>query len=122
MEPWNLAVGESQNILKKLAVNPNFGEYFSLAQGTGTRADAVFFVKKISEDPKYFKIFSKETQSEHLIEKNLIKPSAKGKDVESYELKDKNQLLIFPYVGKKLIDKSIIEHQNPCLWKYVEAR
>ena len=119
-EPWNLVTGKAQGILDKLRILPNFGQYLSLAQGTGTRADSVFFVQKLSETKEHFKVFSKETQKEYNLEKIFLKPSAKGKDIDSYEIKNDNQLLIFPYEGKNLIDKKEIQTRSPNLWKYLE--
>lgn len=118
--PWNLVTGKAQDIFSKLLVLPKFGEYFSLAQGTGTRADSVFFVRKISEEKNHYNIFSRQTQKEYYLEKTFLKPSAKGKDIDSYELKNNNQLLIFPYNRRNLVDKKDLQVQSPNLWKYLE--
>jgi type I restriction-modification system DNA methylase subunit len=118
--PWNLVTGEAQQILEKLKSLPKFGEYFSLASGTGTRADPVFFVQKISETKDYYRVFSKQTQKEYDIEKVFVKPSAKGKDIDSYEIKNDSQLLVFPYQGRYLVDKKEIQTSSPNLWKYLE--
>lgn len=119
-QPWNLVTGEAQGILDKLMVLPKFGKYFSLAQGTGTRADLIFFVQRISEEKNHFRVFSKQTQKEYDLEKIFLKPSAKGKDVDSYEIRSNDRLLIFPYRGKNLIDKKDIQTLSPNLWKYLE--
>lgn len=118
--PWNLVTGEAQHILEKLRMLPGFGEYFSLAQGTGTRADPVFFVRKLSETKTSYKVFSKQTQKEYDIEKVFVKPSAKGKDIDSYEVKNDNQLLVFPYHGRDLVDRKEIQTRSPNLWSYLE--
>lgn len=119
-DPWNLVTGEANQILDKINMLPKFGEYFSLAQGTGTRVDPVFFVQKISETKKYYRIFSKQTQKEYDLEKIFIKPSAKGKDIDSYNIRENNQLLIFPYRNKELIDRTEIQNLSPNLWAYLE--
>jgi len=118
--PWNFVTGEAQQILRKFETLPKFGEYFSLAKGTGTDADQVFFVRKISETGNHYRVFSRQTQKEYYFEKTLIKPSAKGKDIDSYEIRDSSQLLIFPYRNKELIDKKGIQNLSPNLWKYLE--
>lgn len=118
--PWNLVTGEAQHILEKLRMLPRFGEYFSLAQGTGTRADPVFFVREISETKTSYKVFSKQTQKEYNIEKVFVRSSAKGKNIDSYEIKNDNQLLVFPYHGRDLVDKKEIQTLSPNLWKYLE--
>jgi type I restriction-modification system DNA methylase subunit len=118
--PWNLVTGEAQQILENLKSLPKFGETFSLAQGTGTRADQVFFVRKVSETKKYYRVFSKQTQKEYDFEKVFVKPSAKGKDIDSYNIKDNSQLLIFPYQGRMLVDKKEIQKLSPNLMEYLE--
>lgn len=121
--PWHFVTGEAQQILEKLETFPKFGEYFSLAKGTGTDADPVFYVRKIAETDNYYRVFSRQTLKEHELEKAFLKPSAKGKNIDSYEIKNNDQLLIFPYRGRDLIDKNEIQSQSPNLWKYlVECR
>jgi len=119
-EPWNLVTGEAKSILDRFKGLPKFGHYFSLASGTGTRADRVFFLQKVSENKEYYTVFSKQTQREHKIEKVFVKPSAKGKDIDSYKITNDNQLLVFPYQGKELIDRKTVEARSPNLWKYLE--
>lgn len=119
-KPWNFVTGDAQEILSKFEKLPKFGEYFSLAQGTGTRADQVFFVHKISENQKYYKIFSKQTQKEYEIEKDFVKPSAKGKDLDSYEIKEHDNLLIFPYKNKELVESTELQEKCPKLMEYLE--
>jgi adenine-specific DNA-methyltransferase len=118
--PWNLVTGEAQQILEKLKPLPPFGEYFSLSQGTGTRADQVFFVRKISETEKHYRVFSKQTNREYDLEKVFVKPSAKGKDIDTYKIRDSSQLLIFPYRGKILVDRKEIQRTSPNLMEYLE--
>lgn len=118
--PWHFVTGEAQQILEKLVTLPKFGEYFSLAKGTGTDADPVFFVRKIAETNNYYKVFSRQTLKEYELEKTFVKPSAKGKDIDSYEIKNNDQLLIFPYKGRKLVDKKEIQSRSLNLWKYLE--
>jgi hypothetical protein len=119
-DPWQFVTGEAKQILEKLETLPKFGEYFSLAKGTGTDADPVFYVRKIAETDNYYRVFSRQTLKEYELEKTFVKPSAKGKDIDSYEIKDNDQLLIFPYKGRELIDKNEIQSQSPNLWKYLE--
>ncbi len=118
--PWNLITGDAQRIFKKISQFPEFGQLFTLSQGTGTRADKVFFVTKILETQTNYKIYSKETEKEHIIEKKYVKPSAKGKDVGSYKLINESQLLIYPYENRTLIKKEILQKESPKLWKYLE--
>jgi hypothetical protein len=117
---WNLLVGESQSVFEKISTQPNFGENFTLSSGTGTRAIKVFFVEKLSENGAHYKIYSKQTKKEHEIEKIFVKPSAKGKDIDSYRIKNKNNLLIFPYRNRVLIEPNEIKSKSPKLWTYLK--
>jgi hypothetical protein len=67
-----------------------------------------------------FRVFSKQTQKEYDFEKVFLKPSAKGKDIDSYNIKDNSQLLIFPYQNRELVDKREIQTLSPNLWEYIE--
>jgi len=119
-EKWDFVVGGKGEFLDRLKENPKFGEYCKLSQGTGTRADDVFYVQKIGEDNKYFKIFSTHTGKNHLIEKEVCKPSLKGKSLAGYQIREKDFLLIFPYRGNEIITKKEIQGKYPKLWAYLE--
>lgn len=119
-DSWNFVTGEAQQILEKLKVLPKFGEYFSLGKGTGTDADTVFYVKKIAETEGCYRVFSRQTLKEYDLEKVFVKLSAKGKDIDAYEIKDGNYLLVFPYQNRNLIDKKEIQARSPNLWAYLE--
>jgi type I restriction-modification system DNA methylase subunit len=118
-EPWHLISGRAQSILSNFSDLQEFKKYFTLAKGTGTDADSVFFVKKVEEGKNYFRVYSRKMKREYEIEKTFVKPSLKGKDIESYGILSEDQLLIFPYNGKKLISQSTIRDQSPKLWKYI---
>ena len=117
--PWNLITGKAQSMLKKFSEYPEFKEYFTLAKGTGTDADSVFFVRLIDEGKDFFRIYSRKIKKEYEIEKTFVKPSIKGKGIESYGILTNDQLLIFPYNGKQLISQNTIKSQSPKLWKYL---
>lgn len=118
-EPWHLITGKAQSILNKFSDLREFKEYFTLAKGTGTDADSVFFVKKVDDGKNYYKIYSRKMKKEYEIEKTFVKPSLKGKDIESYGILSNDQLLIYPYDGKKLLSQNTIKEQSPKLWEYL---
>jgi type I restriction-modification system DNA methylase subunit len=119
-DSWNFVTGEAQQILEKLKVLPKFGEYFSLGKGTGTDADPVFYLKKIAETEGCYRVFSRQTLKEYDLEKVFVKLSAKGKDIDAYEIKNGDHLLVFPYQNRNLIDKKEIQARSPNLWAYLE--
>lgn len=119
-EPWTFSSKNKQNILDKIRKYPPLHKFLKIMQGTGTRADGVFYVEILDETKNDFKILSKETGKEHWIEKTYVKPSIKGKSVDRYQIVEKNFGLIFPYDGKNLIDESTIQTSSPKLWSYLE--
>ncbi len=124
-EPWNLISISSnpKDVLHSISKYPQFGTFFSLSQGTGTRADSVFFVKKIDENKQYYKIYSKQLDGYREVEKTYVKLSLKGKNIAQYEIQSTDHLLIYPYSGKELLRPSTLKEHSPKLWEYlVECR
>jgi len=119
-EPWTFSSQNKQMILDKLKKNPPLKNYLKISQGTGTRADDVYYIKLLEETSNKFKIFSKATNKEHSIEKLFVKPSLKGKSIDRYQILETDFGLIFPYDGNILIDESIIKDKSPKLWEYLE--
>ena len=118
--PWMFSFREKGRLMEKLRNLPKFGDYYKVYQGTGTRADAVFFVKKVSEDEKTYTICSRYTKKEHPIEKGIAKPSVKGRDIANYTALEKDNLLIFPYNGRELISEEVMRKEYPLTWRYLE--
>lgn len=118
--PWSFSLGKKAKLMEKLGKLPRFGEYYKAYQGTGTRADDVFFVKKISENKDTVTIYSRYTDKEHIVEKDIVKPSVKGKDISNYAVIEKNNLLIFPYNGKELIPEETMKTEYPLAWEYLK--
>jgi hypothetical protein len=117
-KPWTFSLGKKAMLMEKLRKLPKFGKYYKAYQGTGTRADDVFFVKKVSETKDTITIYSRYTDKEHVIEKDIVKPSVKGKDISNYAVIEKDNLLIFPYIGRELIPEEIIKTRYPLMWEY----
>lgn len=119
--PWSFSLGKKGMLMDKLRRIPNkFGNYFRVFKGTGTDADPVFFVKKVSEDKNTVTIYSRYTDKEHIVEKGIVKPSVKGKDISNYAVIEKNNLLIFPYNGKELIPEETMKTEYPLAWEYLQ--
>ncbi|MGB2841820.1 MAG: Eco57I restriction-modification methylase domain-containing protein [Halobacteriota archaeon] len=97
--PWVFSVGKSREITEKLMkVEKTLGDYTErIFQGVATSADKIYIVKILNEEQEVFEIFSEETQSNHKIEKDIVKILVKGKDVKKYFVEYKNRAIIFPY-------------------------
>jgi len=118
-KPWTFSLGKKAQVMEKLEGLPRLGDYYKAYQGTGTRADDVFFVKKVSEDKDRFTIFSKHTGREHVIEKDITRPSLKGMNIANYKVAERDNLLIFPYNGNGLIPEKGMEERYPLAWEYL---
>jgi hypothetical protein len=115
-DTWNFQNKIKSNFLNKLSKFKSLDNYLKIKQGTGTRADGIFFVTKINENRKEYRIFLKETQKEYWVEKIFFKPTLKGKDIEKYSIVSLDNLLFFPYNGKNLVPLKDIRNQSPKLY------
>ena len=97
--PWVFSVGKSRKITEKLMkVEKSLGDYTDrIFVGLQTSADKIYIVKILKEEQEVFEIFSAETQSNHKIEKDVVKILAKGKDIGRYFVEYKNRAIISPY-------------------------
>ncbi|MEA1957718.1 MAG: Eco57I restriction-modification methylase domain-containing protein, partial [Euryarchaeota archaeon] len=97
--PWVFSVGKSREITERLMkFEKTLGDYTErIFQGVATSADKIYIVKILNEEQEVFEIFSEETQSNHKIEKDVVKILVKGKDIKRYFVEYKNRAIIFPY-------------------------
>ena len=97
--PWVFSVGKSREITEKIMkIEKTLGDYTDrIFVGLQTSADKIYIVKILNEEQEVFEIFSEEMQSNHKIEKDVVKILAKGKDVKRYFVEYKNRAIIFPY-------------------------
>ncbi len=122
--PWVFNIGKSGKIIEKLTKIKKTLEDYSerIFQGVATSADAVYLVKIVNEENDVFEIFSTETQSKHKIEKDVVRPLVKGKDIKGYFVEYKNRAIIFPYHKVngvfKIIKPDILSTKYPKCFAY----
>jgi hypothetical protein len=113
------------SLLKKLQKqNTKLGDITrKIFQGIATSADKIFVLRILQEKEKTIICYSKQTESEVEIEKDLVKPFLMGKDVHRYELPEAKNVVIFPYHIKEekaeLMSQRFIQNNFPKGWNYL---
>lgn len=95
----------------------------AIFQGLKTSADDIYIVEKLEEKKGLYKVYSKETESEHWIEQEIAHPLVKGGETKRFQIKETTKLIIFPYIrdGKKsrLLVEDELKKKFPLAHKYL---
>jgi adenine-specific DNA-methyltransferase len=108
--PWYFENDETSKLFERMKVNTNTLEKVvdGIFQGVATGKDSVFLVKK--EDIEKWKL-----------EKDILQPFLKGKDIDKYEIKWSGTYCIYPYtIDGKVIPESIVKSKFPNTYKYLQ--
>jgi type I restriction-modification system DNA methylase subunit len=120
---WDVSSANS-SILQKIKVHPPLGNIAQIFQGTGTRADKVYFVEGRGKDGKLIRIYSNEKEKEYSVEPTYLKPGLRGRSIKPYSVEEENLLLIVPYEkvnGKyELSAEKKLVASSPKLLKYLQ--
>jgi hypothetical protein len=115
-DPWSFDIGPIGEIFDRLSDYPSLGSVANIFQGIGTRADPVFLLTEEDGD-----LYSEELEENVEVERDILRPSIKGTDIDRYRFESHRQL-IFPYeVGSSvdLLSKNTIQTQYPKTWDYL---
>lgn len=123
---WKFFIGESASIIEKMMSHElklkDICE--KIFVGLQTSADKVYIVEKISEKEGLVEIYSKMTNQNHFIEKDLLKTYIKGKEINRYQFNYKNKLLLFPYYlnedSFEIIPIKDLKNKYPNAWDYLK--
>jgi hypothetical protein len=98
-EPWVLASGAERRLLEQTQTNSiTLGEATKqIFQGLITSADSVYIVEDRGLRGDGRLVYSKASESEILLEPDLLRPLASGAEVERYAFNPLGSLLLFPY-------------------------
>ena len=124
-EAWNFVVGEDQAAFQKLQkVKTLLGDVAEkILVGLQTSADPIYILEFRKENKKTLTLFSKELKEELEIEKEILKPLLKGKEIKRYSTPDIFYWLIFPYEVKGyealLFGKKKMQDSFPLCWDYL---
>lgn len=123
---WKFYIGNSAKIVQKLMDYPLKLKDISekIFQGLATSADKIFIVDEISQKGDLVEIYSKIDDSNHLLEKEILKKYIKGKEIKRYDFEYKNKLIIFPYYlyedSFELIPPKDLRKKYPYAWNYLK--
>lgn len=119
---WNFIDGNSSDLFFKLSQNKiTLSEITDrIFQGLKTSADKIFIVKKISEEPNYYQVYSEQTKNEYKVEKQLFHPLIKGGHCTKFSFKQSELLILFPYENALLIPIKTLQENYPLTYSYLE--
>jgi len=124
-EPWAFGDIEELKVLRLLGnVNNNLENVSKrIFQGLRTSADSVYVFSGFEDLNNYYRVVSTETKKQYLLEKDLLKFLAKGKNIKRFHIRKTSKLILFPYKefeGKvELIPSEIFEKKYPKTWAYL---
>ena len=122
---WHFVVGDDQIIFQKLQnIKTLLGDLAEkILVGLQTSADPIYILEYRKENQETLTLFSKELKQEVEIEKDILKPLLKGKEIKRYSTPNIFYWLIFPYevagFSAILLDKKNIQKTYPLCWEYL---
>ena len=124
-DKWNFFTGETAAVMNKLSGKTVLDDASErIFKGLDTGMADFYAVEKRDEHRDTFTVFSEQAETEIEIEKELLKPLLKGKDIESYTAEYQDRLLFFPYKthsnGYELMSESTIESNFPKAHNYLK--
>ena len=124
--PWNFSSGVTSEILEKITKSgPDILEYFDkILQGAITGDDDLYFLVPIQDKGNTMILYSRKTQTNVEIEKDMLKPILVGEDVKRYKNFDtSNYFVIYPYVienGKqRILEENELKIKYPLTYTYL---
>lgn len=124
VEPWIFSSADERSITQKFERLPKLGDVADrIFEGIHTSADGVYICKLLEDDSTFVKIHSSSRDKDYFIEKELIRPLLKGKDIKRWLSEDSDLVTIFPYTinsGRaNLIPESVFTDKYPKTWQYL---
>jgi type I restriction-modification system DNA methylase subunit len=123
---WSFLIGPPGKLLDRLDddITCKLKDITSrIFQGFKTGCDDVYIFDEVGKESENVKIFSKQLESEYLIEPDLLHPLVKGGNSKPYNLTPSIKKIIFPYIihdnSAILIPKSTLKEKYPLTWKYL---
>lgn len=117
--------GERQPLVDKLFTDklPLKEVAERIFQGLVTSADKVYTVDEVTHEAASVIVASRQTGSQHELERNLLKPLLSGPNIQRYSSSQTNRRLLFPYriEGDRafLIEPQEFQHLYPKTWTYL---
>ena len=127
-KPWVFLSEREREIVKKIYEGSRrLEEVADIFVGVQTSADQVYILELRGERGNYYLVYSKATNKEYLLEKDLLKPLLKNRDTKRWIILEYKNLLLFPYKivqenGKrksKIISENELRTKYPKTWQYL---
>jgi len=95
-------------------------------QGLVTGADSIYFVNVVGEKSSSIVKIKNQFGEEFLIEKEMLRPLLKGKNIRRWYLNWENIFIIYPYelkgLNAKLYSIQKLKEEFPLTWEYFKAQ
>lgn len=124
-DKWNLSNNDISKVLEKINQQPfTIKDLFQgIFQGIKTGDDKIFILNGIFDD-NYFIGYSNKLNKEIKIEKDILKPILKGKDIKKYAPLNSNLYIIYPHkIDEKLqtkpYEENILQDLFPLTYEYL---
>ncbi len=124
---WNFVVGPGAKLLERLSEMPvRLGSLAHIFVGTQTSADAVFVLDASSTHGDIVEGICKVTGERVQVEKGIVKPFLRGKDIRRYDELEATASLICPYVISKddcrLMTEAELSTTYPLAYAYLQSQ
>ncbi|MCC6129319.1 MAG: Eco57I restriction-modification methylase domain-containing protein [Acidobacteria bacterium] len=125
-ESWAFVAGAGAALLEKLRAIPTKLEDLTdrIFQGLKTSADKIYIVDELARSQKCVRVYSRQTEKEHLLEAELLHPLVKGGDSRPYLLTTTARRILFPYAANtdgavQLLSAAELRSRYPMTWQYL---
>jgi len=125
-DPWVFALPEERAILYKLDTHRTLGDITDeIFQGIITGADPLYILELEEANEKTIKGYSKEIDEVIELERDIVKPLLRGKDMTKWSVTECAHRVIFPYTTNpkkgeySLIDEGVMKEMYPQTWDYL---
>ncbi len=126
--PWILTDKDNGRVIAKIMQQPlRVKDIFDkIFQGIATSKDSVYFLENCIIKGNNIEGFSSQLKKTVTIEKGLVKPLLKGKQIHRYSMLGTNNYVIFPYhihndqfLNGQVMKPDYIQHNYSNGWKYL---
>jgi hypothetical protein len=124
---WNFVVGKGSDLFDRLQAIPTKLENvtYRIFQGLKTGADKIYIFEKATKTKNGHRIICRQTETEYVLEAELLHPLIKGGDSHAYRLTHPERIILFPYEKisdgqTKLIPLARLRKDFPLTWNYLK--
>jgi type I restriction-modification system DNA methylase subunit len=123
--PWVLIPKKKEEVFQKISFfsQSGLGQISKIRYGSISGADSIFIVKRLTDvGGRHWEVQSAES-SPFKIEKSILRPYVKGRDVEKWRIAQSGLYIIYPYGLKQgkttIFSEEELKGEYPCAYKYL---